>query len=109
MSPSVSTACEVQSTRMGRTAVKAHLFRLAPLPNPIRPALSDREREVLLAWFRSDSKEEAARSLYIAIGTMNTHITRIRTKYIAVGRPAATKAALFARALQDDLTQLDDW
>lgn len=109
MSPSVSTACEVESTRTGGLAVRAHLLRLAPLSHPIRPALSDREREVLLAWFRSDSKEEAARSLYIAIGTMNTHITRIRTKYVAAGRPAATKAALFARALQDDITQLDDW
>ncbi len=109
MSPSVSTACEVQSTRTSGTVVRTHVLRLAPLPTPIRPALSDREREVLLAWFRSDSKEEAARSLYIAIGTMNTHITRIRTKYVAVGRPAATKASLFARALQDDITQLADW
>ncbi|MFH5208770.1 LuxR C-terminal-related transcriptional regulator [Antrihabitans spumae] len=75
----------------------------------VRPVLSIREREVLMAWLAADSKLEAGRSLYIATGTMNTHIARIRTKYAAVGRPAPTKAALFARALQDGLTRLSDW
>ena len=74
-----------------------------------RPALSAREGEVLLAWLRADSKNDAARTLYISTGTMNTHISRIRAKYAAVGRPATTKAALFARALQDGLTRLTDW
>ena len=73
------------------------------------PMLSDRESQVLLAWLASDSKPEAARSLYISTGTMNTHITRIRAKYAAAGRPAPTKAALFARALQDGFTTLDAW
>ena len=80
----------------------------APEP-PRRPTLSPREIEVLLAWFRSDSKMAAARSLYISIGTINTHLSRIRAKYAAVQRPATTKAALFARALQDGITQLGDW
>ncbi len=87
----------------------AQVLTLTPRPVLQRPELSDRERQVLLAWFSADSKTEAAGSLFIAIGTMNTHITRIRTKYSAVGRPASTKASLFARALQDDITQLDDW
>ena len=75
----------------------------------VRPELSKRERQVLLAWLRADSKLEAANSLYISVGTMNTHLTRIRTKYATVGRPAGTKAALLARALQDELTFLDEW
>ncbi|WP_336620140.1 LuxR C-terminal-related transcriptional regulator [Rhodococcus sp. G-MC3] len=73
------------------------------------PPLSAREVEVMLAWFASDSKTVAARSVHISVGTINTHLTRIRQKYAALGRPASTKAALFARALQDGLTGLDEW
>jgi len=36
------------------------------------------------------------------------HIARVRIKYAEVGRPASTKAALVARALQDRLIDLDD-
>ncbi|HEY5856013.1 MAG TPA: LuxR C-terminal-related transcriptional regulator [Aldersonia sp.] len=73
------------------------------------PTLSHRECEVVLAWLRSDSKAVVAAHLFISIGTVNTHLARIRSKYAAVGRPAPTKAALFARALQDGLTELRDW
>ncbi|WP_067654771.1 response regulator transcription factor [Nocardia harenae] len=74
----------------------------------LRPALSSREIEVLLAWIDSDSKTEAGRRLFISQGTINTHLSRIREKYAAVGRPATTKAALVARALQDALIDIDD-
>jgi len=74
-----------------------------------KPALSAREIEVMIAWFASDSKTVAARSVYISVGTINTHITRVRQKYAAVGRNAPTKAALFARALQDGHTHLSEW
>ncbi|WP_039804894.1 LuxR C-terminal-related transcriptional regulator [Nocardia araoensis] len=83
-----------------------------PLPAPLwpreRPALSSREIEVLLAWIASDSKVEVGQRLYISLGTVNTHLSRIRDKYAAVGRPAPTKAALVARALQDSLIDIDD-
>ncbi|MGZ8177007.1 LuxR C-terminal-related transcriptional regulator [Williamsia sp. SKLECPSW1] len=71
------------------------------------PGLSMREREVLRAWVLSESKEEVGQRLFIAESTVNTHISRIRTKYEAVGRPASTKAALLARALQDGIVDLD--
>nr|WP_245865847.1 LuxR C-terminal-related transcriptional regulator [Rhodococcus kyotonensis] len=80
---------------------QGHLYR--------KPPLSAREVEVMIAWFASDSKTQAAKSVHISVGTINTHLTRIRQKYSSVGRPAPTKAALFARALQDGLTKLDDW
>ncbi|MEU1545156.1 helix-turn-helix transcriptional regulator [Nocardia gamkensis] len=83
-----------------------------PLPAALgareRPALSGREIEVLLAWIASDSKLEVSRRLYISLGTVNTHLARIRDKYAAVGRPAPTKAALVARALQDGLIDIED-
>lgn len=85
------------------------LTLLASPEPPARPTLSAREIEVLLVWFREDSKAAAARCLYISIGTVNTHLTRIRAKYTAVQRSAPTKAALFARALQDGITRLEEW
>lgn len=73
-----------------------------------RPVLSPREQEVLLHWFRTESKQLVAAALYITPATVNTHLARVRTKYAAAGRPATTKAALIARALQDGLVTLDD-
>lgn len=73
-----------------------------------RPVLSQREREVLLNWFQTESKALVAQSLFITVGTINTHLARIRLKYAAVGRPAPTKAALVARAIQDGLITADD-
>ncbi|MGW4243821.1 LuxR C-terminal-related transcriptional regulator [Nocardia sp. NPDC004722] len=78
-------------------------------PPHTRPALSPREIEVLLAWLRCDSKDAAAHELYLSVSTVSTHIARIRAKYLAAGRAAATKAALFARAVQDEIIDLDEW
>ena len=75
----------------------------------IAPLAVAREIEVLLAWLRSESKDEAARELFISPATVSTHIIRIRAKYAAVGRPAKRKASLFARAIQDGYTTLDEW
>ena len=72
-----------------------------------RPALSEREREVLLAWFESDSKSLVARRFHLSVKTVDTYINRVRIKYAEAGRPATTKAALVARALQDGLVDLD--
>ncbi len=79
----------------------------AAAPEP-RPQLSAREVEVLLAWILGETKGEVCRILFIAPGTVNTHLARIREKYRAAGRPAPTKAALLARALQDGYLNLDD-
>lgn len=71
-----------------------------------RPILTDREVQVLTGWIRCDSKTAVAKSLFLSLGTVNTHLTRIRAKYAAVGRPASTKASLVARALQDGLVDI---
>jgi DNA-binding NarL/FixJ family response regulator len=73
-----------------------------------RPTLSEREREVLLAWFESDSKSLVAARFGLSVKTIETYIGRVRIKYAEVGRPASTKAALVARALQDGLVDLSD-
>lgn len=73
-----------------------------------RPNLAPREKEVLIAWFRTESKDLVARQLQIAPTTVRTHLQRVRAKYAAVGRPATTKAALVARAIQDGIVNVDD-
>lgn len=73
-----------------------------------RPKLSPREQEVLLAWFRTESKDQVARQLFMSPGSVKTYLQRVRAKYASVGRPAPTKAALVARALQDGIINVDD-
>lgn len=73
-----------------------------------KPALSKREHEVLMSWFQTESQALVAKRLFITPGTVKTHLGRIRAKYAAVGRPAPTKAALVARAIQDGLITVDD-
>lgn len=77
-------------------------------PTEGRPALAVREREVLVAWFQTESKELVGQRLYISPATVRTHLQRIRIKYAAAGRPATTKAALVARAIQDGMISVDD-
>lgn len=73
-----------------------------------RPALAPREKEVLMAWFQTESKDLVAGRLNIAPATVRTHLQRVRVKYAAAGRPAPTKAALVARAVQDGIISIDD-
>lgn len=73
-----------------------------------RPSLAPREKEVLMAWFQTESKDLVATKLSIAPTTVRTHLQRIRAKYAAVGRPAPTKTALMARAIQDGILVVDD-
>ncbi|RDH76838.1 DNA-binding response regulator [Mycolicibacterium moriokaense] len=73
-----------------------------------RTKLSDREKEVLVAWFQTESKELVGKRLYIAPTTVRTHLQRARAKYAAVGRPAPTKSALLARAVEDGILSLND-
>jgi DNA-binding CsgD family transcriptional regulator len=81
---------------------------MTPVVPPVQPELAPREAEVLIAWCHTDSKDAVARSLHIAPTTVRTHLQRVRAKYAAAGRPAKTKAALVARAIQDGLIHIDD-
>ena len=74
----------------------------------VKPALTAREIEVLRTWLTLDSKPAVATELFISLGTVNTHLTRIRAKYAEIDRAAPTKAALVARAVQDGLISLND-
>jgi DNA-binding CsgD family transcriptional regulator len=71
-----------------------------------RPSLSQREKEVLVAWFQTESKDLVGKRLYIAPSTVRTHLQRARAKYAAVGRAAPTKSALLARAIEDGILSI---
>lgn len=73
-----------------------------------RLALSERERQVLVAWFTTESKDHVGNLLHIAPATVRTHLQRVRAKYASVGRPAPTKSALLARAIEDGIIGLGD-
>ena len=77
-------------------------------PELERPTLTEREVQVLRTWLMVDSKPACGQELGISLGTVNTHLTRIRAKYAEIGRPASTKAALVARAIQDDIVDIDE-
>ncbi|MEV5409813.1 response regulator transcription factor [Thermopolyspora sp. NPDC052614] len=72
---------------------------------PQRPRLSEREREALLLWFQCMSKESVARRMGITEATVRQYIDRVRVKYAKMGRPAPSKEALLARAIEDGLIQ----
>ncbi|EHB58536.1 regulatory protein LuxR [Mycolicibacterium rhodesiae JS60] len=74
----------------------------------VRPVLTLREREVLIAWIHDDTKDGVAKRLQISAATVRSLLQRVRAKYAAAGRPAPTKAALVARALQDGLVKIDE-
>ncbi|MEV4533510.1 response regulator transcription factor [Asanoa sp. NPDC049518] len=73
-----------------------------------RPALSDKEREALLLWFQSMSKASVAKRMQISEHTVKQYVDRARIKYARAGRPAATKSALLARAIEDGLIRPEE-
>ncbi|MCX4094632.1 LuxR family transcriptional regulator [Nocardia sp. alder85J] len=63
---------------------------------------------MLVEWIKRDTKADACAHLFVTASTLNTHLARIRKKYAEAGRPAPTKAALMARAVQDGLIDVND-
>jgi DNA-binding NarL/FixJ family response regulator len=65
--------------------------------------LAAREREVLRLYAAGLPLKAVADRLGIAYSTAKENITRIRVKYVEVGRPAPTKIDLLHRAVEDGL------
>nr|GLK39039.1 hypothetical protein GCM10017611_59090 [Rhodococcus wratislaviensis] len=57
---------------------------------------------------RSESKQAAASKPGISLGTINTHLIRIRAKYAAPGRPVPDKTGLVIHARQNGFVTLDE-
>jgi len=67
----------------------------------LRPHLSAREREILLAYASGMTLEAAARHIGVKPGTAKTYLDRVKAKYDDVGRPAYTKLQLAQRLRED--------
>jgi DNA-binding NarL/FixJ family response regulator len=67
----------------------------------LRPHLSARERQVLLAYASGMTLEAAARHIGVKPGTAKTYLDRVKAKYGEVGRPANTKLQLAQRLRED--------
>lgn len=65
--------------------------------------LSARERDVLRLYAAGLPLKSVADRLGIAYSTAKENITRVRVKYVEVGRPAPTKVDLLRRAMEDGL------
>ena len=68
-----------------------------------RPRLAPQELRALRLWFQLPKIGNVAREMGIAESTVAQYIARVRVKYAAAGRPAPSKAAMVARAIQDGL------
>ncbi|MFJ4046709.1 response regulator [Microbacterium sp. NPDC089987] len=69
--------------------------------------LSTREREVLRLYAAGLPLKAVAERLGVAYSTAKENITRIRVKYVEVGRPAPTKVDLLRRAMEDGIVESD--
>jgi DNA-binding NarL/FixJ family response regulator len=87
---------------------RSHAKGMLADTRPGRPALSTQERQVLLLWFQGMSKASVGRRMSITENTVRQYIDRARIKYASLGRPAPTKDALLARAIEDGLINPTD-
>ncbi|MBF9335611.1 response regulator transcription factor [Microbacterium lacticum] len=69
--------------------------------------LSARERDVLRLYAAGLPLKAVADRLGIAYSTAKENITRVRVKYVEVGRPAPTKVDLLRRAMEDGIVVSD--
>lgn len=69
--------------------------------------LSVREREVLRLYATGLPLKVVAERLGVAYSTAKENITRVRVKYVDVGRPAPTKVDLLRRAMEDGIVTAD--
>lgn len=65
--------------------------------------LSARERDVLRLYAAGLPLKVVAERLGVAYSTAKENITRVRVKYVSVGRPAPTKVDLLRRAMEDGI------
>lgn len=70
--------------------------------------LSQREREVLRLYAAGLPLKVVADRLGIAYSTAKENITRVRMKYLDVGRTARTKVDLLRRAMEDGILGTED-
>lgn len=80
-----------------------HAFWLAQDNRSGRPKLTSREHEVLIAFGGGSTLDAVARELKISKSTVQTHLDRVKHKYLAVGRPIRHRGEYSDRIREDQL------
>lgn len=97
-------ATAIREVAAGGTVFSSELaFACLRDPRPVPPALSPRERSVLLAYASGMTLKAAARHLGIRPETARTYLDRVKAKYQDQGRPTYTKLDLARRVSEDGL------
>jgi DNA-binding NarL/FixJ family response regulator len=71
------------------------------IPEPMRPRLSDGERQALILYADGRTTSEVARAMDVQYETAKTYLRRVREKYGKAGRPTSSRADLIRRAAED--------
>ena len=72
----------------------------------LRPGLTPREREILIAYASGLTMSAAAHRVGIRAATARKYLERVKEKYTAAGRPTYTKLDLAARLREDGLLRM---
>jgi DNA-binding NarL/FixJ family response regulator len=95
-------AAAVRQVASGETVYSQDLaYALLRDNRMLRPHLSAREREILMAYVSGMTLEAAARHIGVKLGTARTYLDRVKAKYQDIGRPAYTKLELAKRVRED--------
>jgi DNA-binding NarL/FixJ family response regulator len=94
----------IRTVAAGGTVFSPELaFACLRVSRRARPALSPREREVLVAYASGMTLKSVATHVGIRPETARTYLERVKAKYQDVGRPTATKLDLAERVREDQL------
>lgn len=77
-------------------------------PDLSAAGLSPRQQEVLALYASGEKADRVARLTGLSTETITDYVGRIRAKYAAAGRPAATKVDLYMRAVEDGLLPMPE-
>ena len=101
--PPAVLAEAIRAASAGRTHPTTEMAALLSSEPWLRPGLSDQEREALRLYALNLPAKLVARRMGITEGTAKTYISRVRKKYMALGREAGTKMDLHWRAVEDEI------
>ncbi len=93
----------LRDAALGLTQPTTALAQALETDQCLAPALSEREREALRLYAANLPAKSVARRMGVSEGTVKVYLRRVRSKYQALNRPAATKLDLYRRAVEDGI------
>ena len=103
--PVMTVASALRAVAAGDVAETAELAQLLQTSTTLPAQLSPQEKEVLRLYAAGVPAKSVARRVGIGTETAKEYLKRIRFKYAAADRPAATRSELYIRALEDGILE----